>query len=128
MRDPRPGLDWSLHRAAIRAAYGDYMGSTEWFRRRERWLGEWRQAHDGMDPVCQVCGGEWTLRSGDLHHRTYARLGRERWVDLMPLCRHPCHSLLHAWLEHNPSWRRLPRAQATDLIAAKLRAREMRTS
>lgn len=127
MRDPRPDLEWSRRRVTIRAAYGAYIGSPAWYRRRERWLQEWRTAHHGAEPVCQVCGREWTLRHGDLHRRSYTRLGREHWRDLMPICR-ACHHTLHAWLEHNPSWRRMPREQATDQIAAKLRSRERKIS
>lgn len=125
MRDPRQGLEWSRRRVDIRAAYSQYMASPAWYRRRERWREQWRDAHDGAEPACQVCGAEWTTRNGDLHHRSYARLGAEDWRDLMPLCR-PCHSRLHAWLEHNPSWRRFPREEATDLIAAKLRSKTRR--
>jgi 5-methylcytosine-specific restriction endonuclease McrA len=122
VRDPRPGLSWSGHRFLIRARYGGYMGSAQWFRRREGWLVEYRAAHGGEYPTCAVCGAEWSLSGGDLHHRSYARLGHEDWRDLMPLCR-PDHRALHALMEANPAWRRLSREQASDLIAAWLRAR-----
>ena len=125
MREPRPGLAWSGRRVATRAAYGVYMASPEWFRLRERWLAEYRAGREGADPVCVVCGCEWTLRSGDLHHRSYRRLGREDWRDLMPLCR-PHHHAMHALLEADPAWRRLGRPQASELIAAKLRDRYRR--
>jgi 5-methylcytosine-specific restriction endonuclease McrA len=122
VRDPRPGLAWSAHRTAVRAGYGGYMGSPEWFRRREWWLEEYRAARSGQEPVCAACGAPWTLRDGDLHHRSYARLGEEGWRDLTPLCR-ACHDAVHVLLESSPSWRRLPRDQATDLIVAKLTRR-----
>ena len=122
MRKPRPGLAWSRRRLAIRAAYGMYMDSPEWYRRRELWLSEWRAAHGGSNPCCRVCGAEWTLRHGDLHHRTYERLGGEHPSDLAPLCRFH-HRCLHALMESTPAWRRLSRAQATDLIVAYLRDR-----
>lgn len=125
MREPRPGLAWSGRRVVTRAAYGVYMASPEWFRRRERWLEEYRAVREGADPVCVVCGCEWTLRAGDLHHRSYRRLGSEDWRDLMPLCRSH-HQALHALLESDPVWRRLGRRQASDLIAAKLRDRYFR--
>ena len=67
----------------------------KWFRRRERWLEQYRDAHGGQEPVCVVCGALWTLRGGDLHHRTYARLGAETWQDLVPMCRDH-HAALHA--------------------------------
>lgn len=122
MREPRPGLAWSAGRLLVRARYGQYMDSDEWFERRERWLAEYRAVNDGRDPRCAVCGGEWTLESGHLHHRSYARVGREDWSDLLAVCRSD-HLLLHAVMEHNPAWRRLPRPQATDLITGWLRTR-----
>jgi 5-methylcytosine-specific restriction endonuclease McrA len=122
MRDPRPGLRWSRGRVQRRARYGGYMDSPEWFRRRERWLEQYRGAHGGQEPVCVVCGAPWMLRGGDLHHRTYTRLGAETWQDLVPMCRDH-HAALHAVMEQNPAWRKVPREQATDLIAARLRAK-----
>ncbi len=70
-------------------------------------------------PTCVICGAAWTLESGDLHHRSYRRLGHERFPDLYPTCR-GCHDRLHAIYEANPGWRRLDRAQATDLIIGLL--------
>lgn len=119
MRDPRPGLPWSGARVAERRKYGDYMISRAWFRRREAWLEAWLAAH-GENPTCRVCDAPWTLRRGDLHHRTYARLGEERPEDLVALCR-PCHTELHRLLEGAPGWRRLPREQGTDALIAVLR-------
>jgi 5-methylcytosine-specific restriction endonuclease McrA len=75
----------------------------------------------GVEPTCAACGGSWTLRNGDLHHRNYDRLGHERFDDLVPLCR-VCHEQLHLILESTPAWRHLGRAQASDLIVARLRA------
>lgn len=118
MRDPRPGLPWSGARVAERQRYGTYMASPAWFRRREAWLEAWTTAHG--EPTCRVCGAPWTLRSGDLHHRTYARLGEERWTDLIPLCR-TCHTELHRLLQGSPGWRRMPREQGTDALVAVLR-------
>jgi hypothetical protein len=60
------------------------------------------------------------LHSGDLHHRNYDRLGHERFDDLIPLCR-ACHEQLHRTLESTPAWRRMGRAQASDVIIARLR-------
>ena len=98
------------------------MASPEWFRRRESWLEQYKTAHGGQDPACAVCGAAWTLRGGDLHHRTYSRLGAEAWQDLVAMCR-KCHGELHALLEQNPAWRRIPRQQATDIIVERMRAR-----
>ncbi len=99
-----------------------YMASPEWYRSRERWLEAWRASHRGSDPVCLVCGQPWRLWRGDLHHRTYARLGREDFHDLAPLC-YRDHLCLHAILEGIPAWRRLPRSQATAMIIALLHDR-----
>lgn len=120
MRDPRPGLPWSIRRLTIRGRYAEWMSSPEWFQRRERWLVDWQAAHNGQDPTCAICDARWTLDHGDLHHRSYERVGRESHDDLSPLCR-DCHDQLHALLERNPAWRRVPRPQATDLLCHYLR-------
>ncbi|MGH8995383.1 MAG: hypothetical protein ACRDYB_05020 [Acidimicrobiales bacterium] len=91
------------------------MGSPAWFARRRSWTDEWTQI-TGTTASCLVCGGEWS----DLHHRSYDRLGNERWCDLIPLCR-ACHGQLHARLEGNPEWRKRPRPQATDALIAHMR-------
>jgi predicted HNH restriction endonuclease len=95
------------------------MASPAWLARRERWREAWVAAH-GAEPTCVACGAPWTLRHGDLHHRSYARLGRERHDDLTPMCR-ACHVVLHRVLESTPAWRRMDRAQAGDVIIARLR-------
>jgi hypothetical protein len=77
-------------------------------------------ARHGCEPVCVVCGKAWTLSKGDLHHRSYERLGAEQWSDVLPMDR-ACHDRLHAIYESNPAWRRLGRARATDLIVTHLR-------
>jgi len=124
MRDPRPGLIWSTGRLARRAVYCDYMSSPRWFALRERWVRDWMTRH-GVEPCCLICCAPWLLGRDDLHHRTYARLGHERCRDLIPLCR-PCHGALHRVLESDRSWRRLDRAQATDLIVKALCRRTVR--
>jgi hypothetical protein len=95
------------------------MGSPAWYHRRRDWIAAWTAVH-GRPPVCAVCDQPWTLESGDLHHRSYFRLGHEIDSDLLPVC-NPCHLQVHALLERWPGWRRLSRAQATDLIVAQLR-------
>jgi 5-methylcytosine-specific restriction endonuclease McrA len=82
-------------------------------------------AHHGFEPCCLICGATWLLERDDLHHRTYARLGHESCRDLIPLCR-SCHGEIHRVLESDRSWRRLDRAQATDLIVKALRRRTIR--
>jgi len=120
VRDPRPGLAWSRHRVARRGEYATWMASDAWLARRKSWQQAWRVRY-GAEPCCVACGGPWILRHGDLHHRSYDRLGAERFGDLIPLDR-VCHDRLHAILESTPAWRRLGRAHATDVIVARLRA------
>jgi 5-methylcytosine-specific restriction endonuclease McrA len=121
MREPRPGLPWSGRRDLRRAEYGSWMSSRAWLHHREGWRDRWAASH-GAEPVCQICGGPWDLRHSDLHHRSYARLGHELDSDVVPLCR-PCHRRLHRVLESSPVWLWLGRAQATDVIVARLRSR-----
>lgn len=119
MRDPRPGLAWSRQRIARRVAYGCWMASPGWAEVRRRWYQEWTRRY-GIEPCCAACGGEWSLASGDLHHRSYRRLGEECFEDLLPLDR-DCHDRLHAVWDTNPAWRRIDRGYANDLIVALLR-------
>jgi 5-methylcytosine-specific restriction endonuclease McrA len=67
-----------------RSEYNAYMQSSQWSRRRSRYFETHRK-------VCKACG---VIRSIELHHKTYARLGNERDQDLVPLC-HRCHLSLH---------------------------------
>jgi predicted HNH restriction endonuclease len=100
------------------------MGSACWRARRAAWRTRWVAEH-GREPVCAACGCPWALHCGDLHHRSYDRLGRELDADLTPLCR-GCHDQVHVILESSAAWRRMNRAQATDLIIAHLRNRKRR--
>ena len=119
MRDPRTGLTWSRSRLRRREAYASWMASRVWLSRRQAWREAWVAAH-GTEPRCVACGGPWSLSHGDLHHRSYDRLGAERDCDLIPLDR-ACHDRLHRILESTPAWRRLGREHATDVIVARLR-------
>jgi hypothetical protein len=119
MREPRPGIGWSRQRLACRVAYANWMGSRQWREWRRQWRLRWL-AYYGSEPACLVCSKTWTLTNGDLHHRSYERLGAEQWSDVLPMCR-VCHDRLHAIYESNPAWRRLGRLRATDLIVAQLR-------
>ena len=121
MRDPRPGLSWSRGRVLCRQRYETWMASRSWLEQRRRWREAFVAVHR-VEPSCAVCGTPWTLGHGDLHHRSYDRLGRERVGDLVPLCR-SCHGRVHQILESTPSWRRIARSQASDEIVGRLRAR-----
>jgi 5-methylcytosine-specific restriction endonuclease McrA len=118
MRSPRPGSRWSLKRMARRCRYAIYIESEPWYQRRQRWRAEW-VARTGTEPTCLACGTEWTLRAGDLHHRSYGRLGTEAFEDVIPLCR-ACHTAVHDVWDGSPAWRRLGRRQASDGIVAAL--------
>ena len=120
MRDPRPGIPWSLRRWQRRVDYAAWMSSPDWLERRRAWLKRWTRWH-GSEPTCQICGKAWSLRDGALHHRSYQRLGHEADRDLVPLCRQPCHQQLHRILESNPAWLKAGRPHATDTIIALLR-------
>jgi 5-methylcytosine-specific restriction endonuclease McrA len=71
------------------ANYDAYLRSFEWRVFRSKWRRHYRQSL-GREPACQVCGASRV----ELHHLTYARLGRERFDDVVPLCR-PCHRKSH---------------------------------
>ena len=96
------------------------MSSRAWLRYREGWRDRWAASH-GAEPVGQVCGIPWDLRHGDLHHRSYARLGHELDSDVVALCR-PRHRRLHRILEPSLVWLWLGRAQVSDVIIARLRS------
>lgn len=119
MRDPRPGLAWSLGRIRRRAGYRVYMDSAPWRARRRGWYFEWL-ARYGTAPACLACGQVWTVRRGDLHHASYDRLGAEAFTDLLPLCRAD-HTRLHELWDASPAWRRLGRAAASMGLIAALR-------
>jgi 5-methylcytosine-specific restriction endonuclease McrA len=63
--------------------YADYLKSQHWLQRRMSAM-----VRPG---ACQVCGSPKDL---DVHHNTYANLGREKEEDLTVLCR-DCHRLFH---------------------------------
>ena len=121
MRRPRAATPWSAGRARHRAEYRAWMASAAWLGHRRAWAERQLEAH-GTEPVCQVCLAPWSLRHGDLHHRSYARLGHEADTDLVPLCR-ACHGQLHRVLESYTGWLCLGREAATDQVVARLRAK-----
>lgn len=71
--DGRAWWDW----------YDRYLRCDAWQETRERALAAAQHS-------CQVCGSQAT----QVHHRTYARVGRERLSDLLALCR-DCHESVH---------------------------------
>jgi len=118
MRDPRAGLMWTQGRLDRRATYGAYMSSAEWWLTREWWHAEYVRII-GHEPSCAACGAGWTLRHGDLHHRSYERLGHERFGDLVALCR-PCHTEVHRRIEQTGVLHHTSRGMATDLAMRRM--------
>lgn len=121
MRTPRPGSRWSRERITRRALYDSYMNSKAWQDKRREWYARWLTLM-GTPPRCLVCGRRWTLRTGQLHHLTYMRLGAEEPEDLLPLCAAD-HVKLHELFDNCATWRRLGRSAATAGIIAVLRRR-----
>jgi len=70
--------------SSMNERYLAYLRSATWRRKRAAAL-----KRAGFR--CQVCNGSKRL---DVHHRTYARFGRERASDLIVLCR-TCHDIFH---------------------------------
>jgi 5-methylcytosine-specific restriction endonuclease McrA len=64
--------------------YLAYMGSNAWACRR-------RTVVANSGGICADCGSQVRL---DVHHLTYARLGREHDSDLVAVCRR-CHNARH---------------------------------
>jgi len=72
--------------------------SLEEYWRSERWRETKRRYRSSDYPQrCLICGSSHF----DLHHRSYARLGKEELFDLVPLCRRH-HDQLHELLDPNP--------------------------
>jgi hypothetical protein len=70
--------------------YRAYLQSPQWATRRTR-------AFAAGKSTCQGCG----RKAEHIHHRTYARLGRELDADLVAVC-HDCHRDIHLHhAEHN---------------------------
>ncbi len=65
-------------------AYLAYLESAEWKERRREHI----RIADGK---CQICNSSDRLQ---VHHRSYERLGRELFSDLVVLCK-GCHTIFH---------------------------------
>lgn len=70
--------------------YQDYMRSDEWEDKKQERI--------AMDGGCVMCGRPISrIRSVQVHHITYARLGNENVLtDLCTLCG-SCHKKIHAY-------------------------------
>lgn len=67
-----------------KGTYAAYLASPEWKMRRIQIMSK-------RGAKCERCGARRTLQ---IHHKTYARLGRELPEDLEILCR-KCHETEH---------------------------------
>ena len=72
--------------------YQDYIKSDEWAARRRKYYATHKRE-------CRACGSKKNL---NLHHKTYARLGNEKDIDLVVLCR-TCHNSLHILIRKEKS-------------------------
>lgn len=81
--------------------YIAYLKSAHWRAKR-------KEALEYHGPKCDKCGTDQNLQ---VHHKTYARLGREKMKDLQILCQ-THHNELH---EADPKWvaRQQKKAAAT---------------
>lgn len=70
---------------AWRERYNAHMNSPEWFALRRKVL-------DRAGGTCEGCG---VRKATQVHHLTYARLGREMLFDLVAVCSQ-CHESIHA--------------------------------
>ena len=122
MRKPRPGSRWSRGRSPGGRSTTRTSESVARGRRSDAaGTPRWTSTHDSA-PVCVACGCRWTLKSGQLHHVTYMRLGAEEPDDLVPLC--ATHHLSCTHLGTAPrTGAALGRSAATSGIIAVLRRR-----
>jgi len=96
--------------ARIRMSYRAYIESEIWERRRAEYYTKYGRQ-------CWACG---TQDAVQLHHMTYANMGREEDGDLAPLCR-THHDLVHAYRRAHPT---MPLAVATTIVVSRVRDRE----
>lgn len=93
---PKPCECHSTERPTPRQIdYAAYLASPEWQQRRAYYYAKALFR-------CELCGWESAAGSGgrglNVHHRTYARLGREFDADVIVLCR-DCHAKFHDVVE-----------------------------
>ena len=77
--------------------YNGYTSSHHWGDFKRRWF-------EHNERKCDFCGSEENIQ---LHHKTYERLGRERFKDVQPLCR-TCRKDEHNRLIREGYYPRLP--------------------
>ncbi len=73
-------------------SYAEYLRSKHWKMVKEWFWKTKAKKH------CYICGQRNNL---NLHHKTYKRLGKERWIDLIYLCER-CHHYCHKAINSRP--------------------------
>ncbi len=68
-------------------SYGEYLRSRHWAAVKERYR------KSNLPQCCLSCYSK--DKPTDMHHKSYNRLGNEKLMDLIPLCR-DCHSKTHS--------------------------------
>lgn len=68
--------------------YYRYIVSAEWSLVKQRYLAS------KLPKDCYCCGKLHGTYRVEFHHRTYKRLGCERLLDIVPVCR-DCHQGVH---------------------------------
>lgn len=72
-------------------SYSTYLQSEHWQRVRSKYKQRSRKTRKDKRITCKLCS---SFKPIDVHHLTYARVGRELAGDVMGLCR-SCHNLAH---------------------------------
>lgn len=85
-------------------SYKDYLKSKHWKDLRIEYL------NTDLPKKCLVCDNP----NFQLHHRSYTRLGKERILDLIPLCG-CCHKKIHDYIKLHNS-----KIQATHKVIRKV--------
>jgi hypothetical protein len=97
------------------------VGADNWAQGKQAWRNEERRRSLDGTIRCALCGCDCDeLDQGDLHHVTYARLGREAHSDMVALCL--SHSVMvDRIFAGEPGWKNYQdRADATRTIIKML--------
>jgi 5-methylcytosine-specific restriction endonuclease McrA len=78
------------------ARYHRYLMSKRWAAKRQKVMARCRW-------ICERCHHAGAT---EVHHKTYARVYRERLTDLLGLCR-PCHQFVHGLQASDPVKKKL---------------------
>jgi hypothetical protein len=99
-----------------RKEYYSYIQSSEWKSIKLKYL------RSNLPKDCFGCNKEYGTYQIEFHHRTYKRLGCERLMDIVPVCRQ-CHQAIHDLSENDISlW------AATSKLKRKHKRRKRKSS